>query len=42
MQGCIFNYINDLALDKPVYYTTFHGSIGNITRKLTDYEWLLL
>ena len=42
MQGCIFNYINDLALDKPVYYTTFHGSIGNITRKLTDYEWVLL
>ena len=42
MQGCIFNYINDLVLDKPVYYTTFHGSIGNITRKLTDYEWVLL
>ncbi len=42
MQGCAFNYINDLVLDKPVYYTTFHGSIGNITRKLTDYEWELL
>lgn len=42
MQGCTFNYINNLVLDKPVYYTTFHGNIGNISRELTDYEWELL
>lgn len=39
---CTFNYITGLTLDKPVYYTTFHGSIGNISRQLTDYEWELL
>lgn len=39
---CTFNYIAGLTLDKPVYYTTFHGSIGNISRQLTDYEWELL
>lgn len=39
---CEFYSIDTLNLDIPVYYTTFHGHIGNITRNLTKYEkeWL--
>lgn len=42
IQDCIFNYVNNFSLDKPVYQATFHGTIGNTDRELTNYEWELL
>ena len=39
---CSFEYIDNLTLNFPVYYTTFHGYIGNITRQPTKYEISLL
>lgn len=39
---CTFDYISMFSLNFPVYYTTFHGHIGNITKQLTNYEISLL
>lgn len=39
---CQFDYIDNLELNQPVYYTWFHGYIGNITRQLTELDWELL
>lgn len=37
-----FDFIDSLTLDDDVYFTTFHGRIGNITKQLTEFEkeWL--
>lgn len=42
LNNCIFNNINKLELYVPVYHTTFHGYIGNVTKKLTPQEQNLL
>lgn len=42
LNSCTFEHINGLVLDQPVYYTTFHGHIGNLTKQLTDLDWELL
>lgn len=39
---CQFDYIDNLELNQSVYYTQFHGYIGNISRQLTDLDWELL
>lgn len=39
---CQFDYIDNLELNQSVYYTWFHGYIGNISRQLTDLDWELL
>ena len=37
-----FDFIDNLTLDNDVYFTTFHGRIGNIVKQLTEFEkeWL--
>lgn len=37
-----FDFIDNLTLDDDVYFTTFHGRIGNIVKQLTEFEkeWL--
>lgn len=37
-----FDFIDNLTLDDDVYFTTFHGRIGNIIKQLTEFEkeWL--
>lgn len=42
VNACTFEYVDTLVLDHPVYYTTFHGYIGNVDRQLTQLDWELL
>lgn len=43
LNNCYFDEINTLDLYDDVYYTSFHGYIGNpLQRELTEDDWILL